>query len=257
MGIAERLKNKTTYVKTWWKVSRHNFNIDTNKEMIPPITYHDSVYDFNLAKTEIFNSFFIHQTQLSGVPPLLPEVINRQYPPLESITIIPIEVRDVLRNPNTTKESVRARLDESTLIESSRNELCTPLSVFFNRLIKEGRFPLAWKLSNRVPVHKKDDQNITDSYRPISLLSNLGKSMEKCATKHVYNYCITNNIISPFQSGFIHVDSKIYQLLDLYNTFCEAVDSGQKVRVVFCDISKTFDRVWHDGLQYKLSCIGI
>ena len=81
--------------------------------------------------------------------------------------------------------------------------------------------------------------------------------MKKCAHKHVYNYCIANNIISPFQSGFVHGESTIYQLLDLYNTFCEAVDSEKEVRVVFCDISKTFDRVWQDGLLHKLSCIGI
>ena len=81
--------------------------------------------------------------------------------------------------------------------------------------------------------------------------------MKKCAHKHVYNYCIANNIISPFQSGFVHGESTIYQLLDLYNTFCEAVDSGKEVRVVFCDISKAFDRIWHDGLLHKLSCIGI
>lgn len=256
MGIAERLKNNTTDVKTWWKLSKQILNIDTNKEMIPPITYNDTVYDDNLDKAEIFNSFFIHQTQLSGVPPLLPEVINPQYPALESITITPIEVKDVLRNLNVTKAS-GPDLMSPRLLKEAANELCTPLSVFFNRLIQEGRFPLAWKLSNVVPVHKKDDQNIPDNYRPISLLSNLGKSMEKCVHKHVYNYCITNNIISPLQSGFVHGDSTTYQLLDLYNTFCEAVDSGKEVRVVFCDISKAFDRVWHDGLLHKLSCIGI
>lgn len=110
--------------------------------MIPPITYHDSVYDDNLDKAEIFNSLFIHQTQLSGVPPLLPEIINPQYPPLESLTITPIEVRDVLRNLNTTKAS-GLDLTSPRLLKEAAIELFTPLSVFFNRLIQEGRFPLA------------------------------------------------------------------------------------------------------------------
>lgn len=52
-------------------------------------------------------------------------------------------------------------------------------------------------------------------------------------------------------------DSTTYQLLHTYHTFIEAVDSGKEVRVVFCDISKAFDRVWHRGLLYKLSRIGI
>ena len=38
---------------------------------------------------------------------------------------------------------------------------------------------------------------------------------------------------------------------------CEALDKKKEVRVVFCDISKAFDRVWHEGLLYKLEAIGI
>ena len=55
--------------------------------------------------------------------------------------------------------------------------------------------------------------------------------MERCIHKYVYNYCVFNNIITPFQSGFIHGDSTTYQLIDMYNSFCEAVDSGKEVRV--------------------------
>ena len=45
------------------------------------------------------------------------------------------------------------------------------------------------------------------------------------------------------------------QLIDIYNTFCEALDDGKEVRAVFCDISKAFDRVWQKGstLQIKHS----
>ena len=32
---------------------------------------------------------------------------------------------------------------------------------------------------------------------------------------------------------------------NFYDTFCEAVDNGKEVRVVFLDITKAFDRVWH------------
>ena len=73
------------------------------------------------------------------------------------------------------------------------------------------------------------------------------KTMERCIHKHLYNYISENNLLTPFQSGFIQGDSTTFQLLHTYHSFLEAVDSGKEVRVVFCDISKAFDRVWHRG----------
>ena len=81
--------------------------------------------------------------------------------------------------------------------------------------------------------------------------------MERAVHKQVYNYCVSNNVFTPHQSGFIKGDSTTYQLLHLYNSFCEAVDSGKEVRVIFFDISKAFDRVCHKGLIHKLHGIGI
>ena len=45
--------------------------------------------------------------------------------------------------------------------------------------------------------------------------------------------------------------------MDVYNTFCKALDEGKEVRAVFCDISKAFDRVWHRDLLCKLQIAGI
>ena len=74
--------------------------------------------------------------------------------------------------------------------------------------------------------------------------------------KHLYNFISKNNLLTPLQSGFIPGDSTTYQLVHTYHTFCEAIDSGKEVRVVFCDISKAFDRVWHMGILHKLAGIG-
>ena len=41
------------------------------------------------------------------------------------------------------------------------------------------------------------------------------------------------------------------------NEFGKALDEGKEIRVVFCDISKAFDRVWHIGLLKKIESIGI
>ena len=43
----------------------------------------------------------------------------------------------------------------------------------------------------------------------------------------------------------------------MYHEFCKALDAKKDVRIVFCDISKAFDKVWHQGLLYKLRRVGI
>jgi hypothetical protein len=98
---------------------------------------------------------------------------------------------------------------------------------------------------------KKDSKSEVTNYRPILLLSCLGKVMERCMFKHVFNYFNKNNLLTHLQSGFTPGDSTVCQLADSYNTFCSALDNSKEVRVIFCDISKAFDRVWHEGLLHK------
>ena len=81
--------------------------------------------------------------------------------------------------------------------------------------------------------------------------------MERCIHKYLYNFALSNNIISNFQSGFIKGDSTTNQLTYMYNDIVQALDEGTEVRAVFCDMSKAFDRVWHKGLLIKLKYIGI
>ena len=99
--------------------------------------------------------------------------------------------------------------------------------------------------------------SIVSDYRPISLLNSESKLFERLVFKYLFNHLQDNNLISSLQSGFIPGDSTINQLTFLYNTFCQALDSGKEVRAVFCDISKAFDRVWHSGLLYKLQAAGV
>jgi len=47
------------------------------------------------------------------------------------------------------------------------------------------------------------------------------------------------------------------QLTSLYHAICRALDEGKDVRAVFCDISKAFDRFWHECLLFKLRHSGI
>ena len=96
---------------------------------------------------------------------------------------------------------------------------------------------------------KKEDKNIIGNYRPISLLPISSKVFEKCIYKHIFNFI--RDLITEHQSGFTINDSTRNQLLYIANMFSKALDEGKEIRVIFFDISKAFDRVWHRGLLFK------
>ena len=58
------------------------------------------------------------------------------------------------------------------------------LSNLFNKFILFGRFPPALKFANVTPDFKKGDKQLLNNYRPISLLSGVGKTMERAVHKH-------------------------------------------------------------------------
>ena len=73
----------------------------------------------------------------------------------------------------------------------------------------------------------------------------------------MYNFLKSNQLLSKHQSGFTPKDSTELQLINLTHTLYEALDCKQDSVVVYCDISKAFDRVWIKGLLHKLQQYGI
>ena len=107
-------------------------------------------------------------------------------------------------------------------------------------------------MANVVPVHKKNDKQILKNYRPVSLLPICRKVFECLIYNSLFEYFIVIDLISPNQSGFKPVDSCTNQLMSITHEIYQSFDHGFDVRGVFLDISKAFDKVWHNGLTYKL-----
>ena len=68
----------------------------------------------------------------------------------------------------------------------------------------------------------------------------------------MFSFFIENDLISQNQSGFKPGDSCINQLLSITHEICKSFDDAWEVRGVFLEISKAFDRVWHERLLLKL-----
>ena len=113
----------------------------------------------------------------------------------------------------------------------------THLCFLFNRSLKESLFPTQWKISNVLPLFKKGDSSELSNYRPVFLLSCVGKIMERVVFKYVYNYFHSNNLFHKYQADFLPGHSTVYQLIETYDSIAKAIDKGQDYCMIFCDLS--------------------
>ena len=137
------------------------------------------------------------------------------------------------------------------MIKICSTSISKPLRFIFNHCIGNGIYLCEWKKANVVPVHKKGDKETLRNYRPVSLLPICSKSFKILLYDEMFGFFLDKDLISANQSGFKPGDSCINQLLSITHNIYKSFDDSYKVRGVFLDISKAFDKVWHDGLIFK------
>ena len=79
-----------------------------------------------------------------------------------------------------------------------------PLTEIINLSFNEGKFPTQLKSANMIPVFKKQDKLEVNNYRPISLISNISKIIEKLIHRGLNSFLEQHNIFYPSQFGFRH-----------------------------------------------------
>ena len=90
-------------------------------------------------------------------------------------------------------------------------------------------------------------------YRPISLLSNVVKILEKLMYKRVYNFLS----IYDLKFGFGETFSTSHALINLTENIWQALDNEYIGCGIFVDLQKAFDTVDHQILLSKGDCYGI
>ena len=148
--------------------------------------------------------------------------------------------------------------DLSPLVLKNTSKAIAPiLAKLYNFSLRSSVFPDQWKLASVTAIFKKEDRTACKNYRPISLLPCLSKVFERCVFKEIFNFLHRNKLITQLQAAYSPSSSIEFQLLELYHIVAEALENRNVVNFIFCDISKAFDKVWHEGLIYKLHSIGI
>ncbi|GFX02992.1 probable RNA-directed DNA polymerase from transposon BS [Trichonephila clavipes] len=165
----------------------------------------------------------------------------------------------------STGEYKKLKINKSPGLDLITNRILKnlPLKVvpfivmLFNLLMENCHFPKNWKTAVVVPILKPNfDDTQPQNYRPISLLSILSKAYEFVLLNRLNQHCIARNIIIPEQHGFVTQCSTVTQLLRVTELIHHGFQNNQATGMLFVDIAKAFDKIWHDGLLSKMMRLG-
>ena len=97
------------------------------------------------------------------------------------------EVNSIIKQMKTNK-AIGPNSIPTKILKMSQHIIAKPLVYLINFSFSTGVFPDLLKIANIIPVLKKGDEQDYNNYRPISLISNLSKLIEKLAHKRLYNF---------------------------------------------------------------------
>ena len=107
--------------------------------------------------------------------------------------------------------------------------------MLFNNSLSEGIFPECFKMAKNIPFFKSGDSNLTENYRPISMLSFLSRIFEKLMCARLDSYLKLNNILCPNQFGFHKNDNTYDAIIEFLDYVYSSLDKRQSTIAVYLD----------------------
>ena len=211
------------------------------------------------------NEYFVNkiETIRSNLPPALSDPLAKLKSLMENrtcafrlSTVHPDEVLKIITNLNNSSAFGMDQIDTS-VIKLIKNEILPAVTHIINLSITTRKFPLAWKKSKIVPLHKKDDVLDPKNYRPVAIVPILSKVLERVVFNQMIEYLNKNNLLHPNHHAYRAQHNTTTALVQMYDSWLQAVETGQLAGVCLLDMSAAFDVVDHDLLLQKLSLYGM
>lgn len=128
------------------------------------------------------------------------------------------------------------------------------LQLLLNAAIKLRYVPGIWKVAEIIMIPKPGKSpNDAKSYRPISLLPIISKVFESIVLKRIQVYLNRFEVIPNHQFGFRKSHATVDQIHRITDVIEKAYERKEICSSVFLDVAQAFDKVWHEGLIYKLN----
>ena len=168
----------------------------------------------------------------------------------------PKEISDLIKTLKNGK-SLGPNSIPTNIFREIHETVSIPLSTLINKSFITGVFPNMCKIAKVVPIFKSETRLLCNNYRPIFLLSNIGKIIEKLIHLRLSLSIETRNCYYPFQFGFRSNFSTDNALMSIVQNIQTQLDDGKYSAGVFVDLRKSFDTVEHNILLKKLDYYGV
>ena len=205
--------------------------------------------------SEHFNNFFTSKGQdlQKNIAPTKKHFLDYLKAPNTDTFYIspttPTEISDLIKTLRNS-ESLGPNSLPTNILKEIHETFSIPLSTLINKLFTIGVFPNMCKTAKVVPIFKT--RLLCNNYTLISLLSNIGKKIEKLIHLRLNLFLKTRNCYYPFQFGFRLNFSTNNALMSIIKNIQTQLDDGKYSAGVFFDLKKAFDTVDHNMLRKKL-----
>lgn len=164
-----------------------------------------------------------------------------------------VEIKGIIRNLKNKKAPGPDSI-QNTVLKHLPNSAVEHLSNIINSSFKLCYFPIAWKEAKILAFPKPGkEKKLPSNYRPISLLNTLSKIMEGVFLARLTKFINNNNLLPNEQFGFRAKHSTNHALMRMVEDITLGFNNNKTTVAAFLDVEKAFDRVWHDGLIFKLN----
>jgi len=158
----------------------------------------------NILNKEIQQLFFLRDTDKTEVLDIVNNFKNKTSRDCNDIDMLLI------------KQLIAVIVDPIVYISNLSLKLGSfPTNMISNLSLKLGSFPTNMKIAKVVPIFKAGEQNLYTNYRPISLLPQFSKILEKIFSIRLDSFIDKHGILTDSQYGFRTNRSTSLALIDL------------------------------------------